>query len=102
MNFLDQLELEPAEVPVSGVKGPVKITRFSFDYMKEVIIPKAGELPVEKLALYFLNSEGYEHSQADVEALGKKLGVGQLVEIYNAGMQVNGAVVSAETDAKKD
>jgi len=101
MDFLNRVELEPAVIPIEGLSSPVQITRFSFDHMREVLLPKVGELTVEEAALYFVNDKNYSHTSEDLGALRNKIGADQIVQIYQAGMRVNGCVSAGEDDPKK-
>ncbi len=90
---LNTLKLSPQSVKVEGIDEPVEVTRFSYNQFQEVSKKVEGE-PLEVAALYFLNDEGYGHSDEDVNKLKSLVGAKQIRDIYRAGLIANG--ISAE------
>lgn len=102
MSFLDELEQEPfREVDIEGMAKPVKIYRFGLSYFEQNVIGKTKDLPISRLALVFLNPEGYKPNDSDEEALKKKIGIDQIAAIYKKGMSLNGVGEEAFSNAKK-
>jgi len=102
MNFLDEITLEPEMVKIQGISSPVPIQRFTWDEFNENIAPVIDGQSLEVASLYFINSAGFEHTEDDLKKLKSRLGAQQIIDVYKAGLRVNGMVTTAQDDAKKN
>ncbi|VUD48424.1 hypothetical protein TDB9533_01231 [Thalassocella blandensis] len=103
ISALKGIKLKPEEVSIDGISKKIPVHRFSLHDWENDIAKKIEGKPIEVAVLYLLHPLGYEHSIEDLEQLKSVLGVPEIIQLYRAGLRINGcAVEGGEKDAKKD
>ncbi|WP_086932197.1 hypothetical protein [Agarilytica rhodophyticola] len=111
MEFLQNIKLDPVECDIDGVAEKVKVYRFTLQYWETVILPimkdddnglRVSNEDVLTAALYFMNPQGYLHTQEDLELVKSALGASQVLAIYSKGIEINGYGGNTGKEAKKN
>jgi hypothetical protein len=99
------VQLEPAEVSISGIAEPLLIHQFTMNQIKKLMEAGNGEdneIALRKQVLKFLNGFDCQPSDKDCDELGDIFAGWQLREIYSKALKLNGFGADALRNAEKN